>query len=86
MPSPGIPERSDGQLGNDPIRSNLPGGATTADYSGLPGSITFESGETTTVFGMQATADTDNENGEGVRIDFGTLPDEVILDTRGQHC
>ena len=51
------------------------GGATAADYSGVPSSVTFAAGRTRFTFGVKATDDADADDGERVRIGFGTLPD-----------
>ena len=54
------------------------GGATAADdYSGIPSSVTFQPGQTAATFTVTATDDTDDDDGESVRIGFGTLPDGV---------
>ena len=51
------------------------GGATAADYSGPPSSVTFVAGRTRFTFGVEATDDSHADAGESVRIGFGTLPD-----------
>ena len=51
------------------------GGATAADYSGPPSSLTFAAGRTRFTFGVKATDDSHADAGESVRIGFGTLPD-----------
>ena len=51
------------------------GGATAADYSGVPSSLTFVAGRTRFTFGVEATDDSHADGGESVRIGFGTLPD-----------
>ncbi len=53
------------------------GGATSADYSGLPASVTFSSGETSKSFTFMATQDTEDDDGESVKLGFGTLPARV---------
>ena len=50
------------------------GGATAADYSGVPSSLTFAAGRTRFTFGVEATDDSHADGGESVRIGFGTLP------------
>ena len=52
-------------------------GATAADYSGLPESLTFESGETERSFTFTATHDTLDDDDESVRLTFGTLSQGV---------
>ena len=53
------------------------GGATQEDYAGIPASVTFGPNETKTDFVMYAIPDQQQEVGEGLRIDFGTLPPGV---------
>ena len=57
-----------------PITVETGGTATTADYSGVPTSVTFASGETTKAFTVMATEDTVDEPNETVNLGFGTLP------------
>ena len=52
-------------------------GASSADYSGVPPSVTFNSGETEQTFTFEATQDTANDDGERVRLGFGPLPTGV---------
>ena len=52
-------------------------GATSADYSGVPGSVTFRSGETEQTVPFFASDDGEDDDGESVRISFGTLPERV---------
>ena len=59
-------------------------GATGADYSGLPESLTFESGETEKRFTFTATHDTLDDDDESVHITFGTLPPGVIGGTNAE--
>ena len=58
------------------IRFNA-GGATAADYSGVPDSVTFDSGETEQTFNFTATDDTEDDDDESVRLTFGALPARV---------
>ena len=60
------------------------GGATSADYSGLPASLTFSSGETSKLFTFMATQDTEDDDGESVKLGFGTLPARVSEGTTGE--
>ena len=53
------------------------GGATTDDYSVTPTSLTFNSGETEKSITFAATDDSVNDDGESVRLGFGTLPTGV---------
>ena len=57
-----------------PVETSNSDGATTADYSGVPTSVTFDSGETEQSFSISATQDTVDDDGESVDLAFGTLP------------
>ena len=61
-----------------PIEKTNEGGATTADYSGVPQNVTFDSGETLTSFVFTAETDTDDDHGESVRLSFNTMPDARV--------
>ena len=56
-------------------------GATSTDYSGVPNSVTFNPGATTTTFTFMATQDTVDDDGESVRLAFGPPPDRVSRGT-----
>ena len=43
-----------------------------ADYSGVPSSVTFNSRETSKTFSFTATDDSEDDDGERVRLGFGT--------------
>ena len=62
-----------------PITVDLDQGATEADYSGVPESITFGSEETLQTFEVTAVEESDMDVGEGVRLGFGELPSRVVL-------
>ena len=53
------------------------GGATAADYSGVPSSVTFAAGQTAATFTVTATDDGDDDDGESVLLGFGQLPSGV---------
>ena len=57
------------------------GGASSSDYSNVPTEIEFNSGETEKTFTFTAASDADNDDGESVRVSFGTLPDQVSAGT-----
>ena len=57
------------------------GGATTPDYSGVPPNVVFDSGDTEKTFNFTAESDSDNDDGESVKVSFGTLPDQVSAGT-----
>ncbi len=64
-----------------PLNKSNQGGATSADYSGVPASVTFNSGDTEQSFTFSATADTIDDDGESVKLTFGTLPTGVTEGT-----
>ena len=61
-----------------PIEKTNQDGATTADYSGVPPNVTFNSGETSKSFTLTAETDTDDDDGESVRLSFDTMPDARV--------
>ena len=61
------------------------GGATAADYSGIPASVTFGPNDTKADFFMRVIPDEQREIGEGLRIDFGDLPSSVSKDWWGRY-
>ena len=67
-----------------PLTPTHQSGATTADYSGVPSSVSFASGETEKSFTFTATQDEDDEDIETVSIGFGTLPAGVSAGTPAQ--
>ena len=67
-----------------PIETTDQGGATAADYSGVPGSVTFTSGDTSRTFTFEATQDEVDDDDESVRLSFGaSLPADVTAGTPG---
>ena len=56
-----------------PITATNEGGASDSDYTGVPPSVTFNSGDTSKTFSIEATLDGLNESGERVKLSFGTL-------------
>ena len=64
-----------------PITKSNQGGASDADYSGVPDSVTFNSGETSKSFTFTAAEDTVDDDGESVDLDLGTLPARVTAGT-----
>ena len=65
-----------------PIETANQGGASAADYSGVPQSVTFTSGDTSMTFTIAAEADDVNDDGESVRLSFGaSLPADVTAGT-----
>ena len=64
-----------------PLTATNQGGATDADYSGVPANVTFDSGDTSKTFTFTATDDSVDDDGESVLLGFGTLPDRVSAST-----
>ena len=58
-----------------PLTKTHRGGATAADYSGVPSNVTFTAGQTRRTFTVTATDDADKDGGESVQLGFGSLPD-----------
>ena len=57
-----------------PLTKAHRGGATAADYSGVPSNVTFTAGQTRQTFTVTATDDSDKDGGESVQLGFGSLP------------
>ena len=53
-------------------------GADSSDWSGVPDSVTFDTGATTAAFTVVAVDDAVEDDGEMVMIGFGTLPSMLI--------
>ena len=65
-----------------PITTSDQGATPVLDYSGVPTSVTFESGDTEKVISFGATQDTLDDDGESVVIGFGSpLPSQVSRGT-----
>ena len=60
-----------------PLTAAGQGGASNGDYSGVPASVTFDSGEISRTFTFSATQDDVNDDGESVQLGFGVLPTGV---------
>ena len=67
-----------------PITTTNEGGATGGDYSGVPASVTFASGDTEESFTFTATQDTVDDDSESVKLGFGTLPARVTVGTTNE--
>ena len=61
-----------------PIVTMGQGGVSSTDYSGVPSGVTFVSGETEKTITFMATLDTLDDDGESVKLAFGTMPDERV--------
>ena len=58
------------------------GGASNSDYSGVPANVTFLDGETEKTITFSATDDTDDDDGEKVKLGFASsLPEKVTKGT-----
>ena len=64
-----------------PVSAAGQNGASAADYSGVPASVTFNSGDTSKSFTFSAAADDVDDDGESVKLAFGTLPTGVSAGT-----
>ena len=61
-----------------PIVKTDQGGASSDDYSDVPETVTFDDGETEQTLTFEAAADSDNDDGESIKLGFGaTLPTGV---------
>ena len=60
-----------------PVTATNQDGISSDDYSGVPESVTFDSGDTEKSFTFAATADEVDDDDESVKLAFGTLPDGV---------
>ena len=67
-----------------PINTTNQGGAADADYSGVPTSLIFISGDTEESFTFTATDDSADDDGESVKLAFGTLPTRVSAGTNSE--
>ena len=67
-----------------PINHTPQGGATSADYSGVPTNVTFNSGDTEKTFSFAAASDGVDDDGESVKLTFGTLPTGVTAGTTNE--
>ena len=61
-----------------PVTTTGQGGATAADYSVAPTSVTFAPGDTEQTLTFAATADSVDDDDERVLLGFGTLPTGVV--------
>ena len=67
-----------------PIPRSNQDGAGNGDYSGVPTSLTFNSGDTVKSFTFTAVQDGVDDDGESVKLSFGTLPADVSLGINGE--
>ena len=67
-----------------PVTKTNQGGASSADYSGVPATVTFATGETSQPITFAATQDTEDDDGESVKLAFGALPTGVSVGTPSQ--
>ena len=65
-----------------PITTTDQDGASSADYSGVPASVTFNAGDTEVDINFTAASDSVDDDGESVKLTFGnTLPTGVSAGT-----
>ena len=67
-----------------PITAAARGGAVAGDFSGVPSSLTFDSGDTSKTFMFAATDDSVDDDDESVRLSFGVLAAGVSAGTPAQ--
>ena len=67
-----------------PITATDQGGASGGDYSGVPASIEFNSGDTEKEITFVAASDSENDDGERVKLGFGALPTGVSAGTTNE--
>ena len=67
-----------------PLTTANQGGTSNSDYSGVPNSVTFNSSEREKTFSFSAANDSDNDDGESVKLGFGTLPTGVSVGTTNE--
>ena len=60
-----------------PISATDMDGASPSDYSVVPQTVVFNSGDTEKTFSFSATDDSEDDDGERVRLTFGALPPRV---------
>ena len=67
-----------------PITAAGKGGASDSDYSGVPASVTFGASATSKSFSFAATQDDVDDDGESVKLAFGTMPAQVTGGATGE--
>ncbi len=60
-----------------PLTVTYTGGASAADHTSIPASLTFAAGESSKTFTVSAVDDDDDDDGESLTITLGTLPAAV---------
>ena len=63
-----------------PVTATAQDGASPADYATLPTSVTFNAGEVSRTITFTATQDTENDDGESVKLGFGAMPDAWVTE------
>ena len=61
-----------------PINVTERNGASGADHSGVPSSVTFAAGELSSTFTVRAVDDAADDDGENLLLELGTLPDGLV--------
>ena len=60
------------------------GDASDTDYSGVPAGLDFDSGDTERTITFNSIHDTTDDDGESVKLTFGSLPDEITAGTNAE--
>ena len=71
------PPLDDGSTLKIPLTLGLDSDAESSDYSEIPDSVTFGDSEASQTFVVHATEDEEDDDGERVILEFGTLPSEL---------
>ena len=61
-----------------PLTANGQGGADDSDFTGVPPEVVFKDGETEKTFTFVAMEDSEEENGEMVRLGFGAFSEGMV--------
>ena len=61
-----------------PLTANGHGGADASDFTGVPQEVVFKDDETEKTFTVVAIEDTEEENGEMVRLGFGAFSEGIV--------
>ena len=67
-----------------PLTRTEQGGISADDYSGVPATVTFNTGETSRTFTFRATQDDLDDDDESVKLEFGALPARVSEGTQDE--
>ena len=65
-----------------PLKASNLGGATSADYTGVPSNVKFQPGKRKSGVIVRGVEDAEEDPGEGFRVTFGTRPSGVKVNSR----